>query len=191
LPPPSAPRPEFLNRLDEIIVFRQLTKKEVKQIADIMLRDVYKRGEEKGIKIEVTEKFKDRLVDEGFNPAYGARPLRRWVAARLLPGWCGCGCCAVLGSGPPCPCHRCNTSCPPAPPCEPLPPAPQRPAPCPLARSAIMRFIEDCLAERILTGDIKEGDVVIMDVEPDGAIAVLAGDRKMRQTMDSTPAGIA
>lgn len=58
-------------------MFRQLTKKEVKQIADIMLRDVYKRGEEKGIKIEVTEKFKDRLVDEGFNPAYGARPLRR------------------------------------------------------------------------------------------------------------------
>lgn len=53
-------RPEFLNRLDEIIVFRQLTKKEVKQIADIMLRDVFKRGEEKGIKIEVTEKFKDR-----------------------------------------------------------------------------------------------------------------------------------
>lgn len=46
-------RPEFLNRLDEIIVFRQLTKKEVKQIADIFLRDVFKRAEEKGIKIEV------------------------------------------------------------------------------------------------------------------------------------------
>jgi ATP-dependent Clp protease ATP-binding subunit ClpA len=55
-------RPEFLNRLDEIIVFRQLTKKEVKQIADIMLRDVFKRGEEKGLKIEVTEKFKDRCA---------------------------------------------------------------------------------------------------------------------------------
>ena len=53
-------RPEFLNRLDEIIVFRQLTKKEVKQIADIFLRDVFKRADEKGIKIEVTEKFKDR-----------------------------------------------------------------------------------------------------------------------------------
>ena len=73
-----------------------------------------------------------RLVDEGFNPAYGARPLRR----------------------------------------------------------AIMRLIEDCLAERILCGDIKEGDVVIMDVDPDGAIAVLAGDKKMRQMMDATPAGI-
>jgi len=126
-------RPEFLNRLDEIIVFRQLTKKEVKQIADIFLRDVFKRAAEKGIKIEVTDKFKDRLVDEGFNPTYGARPLRR----------------------------------------------------------AIMRLIEDCLAERILTGDIKEGDVVIMDVDPDGAIAVLAGDKKMRTTLDATPAGIA
>ena len=46
--------------MDEIIVFRQLTKKEVKQIADIFLRDVFKRADEKGIKIEVTEKFKDR-----------------------------------------------------------------------------------------------------------------------------------
>ncbi len=55
-------RPEFLNRLDEIIVFRQLTKKEVKQIADIFLKDVFKRADEKGIKIEVTEKFKDRCV---------------------------------------------------------------------------------------------------------------------------------
>ncbi|KXZ48535.1 hypothetical protein GPECTOR_27g706 [Gonium pectorale] len=126
-------RPEFLNRLDEIIVFRQLTKKEVKQIADIFLRDVFKRAEEKGIKIEVTEKFKDRLVDEGFNPTYGARPLRR----------------------------------------------------------AIMRLIEDCLAERILMGDIKEGDVVIMDVDPDGSIAVLAGDKKMRAEIDAVPAGIA
>jgi ATP-dependent Clp protease ATP-binding subunit ClpC len=53
-----------------------------------------------------------------------------------------------------------------------------------------MRLIEDCLAERILCGDIKEGDVVIMDVDPDGAIAVLAGDKKMRQVMDATPAGI-
>ena len=51
LPPPS---PEFLNRLDEIIVFRQLTKSEVKQIADIMLRQVFTRAEEKGIKIDVT-----------------------------------------------------------------------------------------------------------------------------------------
>ena len=51
-------RPEFLNRLDEIIVFRQLTKQEVKQIADIMLNEVFARAETKGIKIDVTERFK-------------------------------------------------------------------------------------------------------------------------------------
>jgi ATP-dependent Clp protease ATP-binding subunit ClpA len=50
----SVCRPEFLNRLDEIIVFRQLTKQEVKQIADIMLKQVFLRAEEKGIKIDVT-----------------------------------------------------------------------------------------------------------------------------------------
>jgi len=53
-------RPEFLNRLDEIIVFRQLTKAEVKQIADIMLKEVFVRAEGKGIKIDVTERFKAR-----------------------------------------------------------------------------------------------------------------------------------
>ena len=55
-------RPEFLNRLDEIIVFRQLTKAEVKEIADIMLREVFGRALEKGIKIDVTERFKVSLV---------------------------------------------------------------------------------------------------------------------------------
>lgn len=53
-------RPEFLNRLDEIIVFRQLSKSEVKEIADIMLKEVFVRAEEKGIKIDVTERFKVR-----------------------------------------------------------------------------------------------------------------------------------
>lgn len=54
MPDRSVCRPEFLNRLDEIIVFRQLTKQEVKQIADIMLKQVFLRAEEKGIKIDVT-----------------------------------------------------------------------------------------------------------------------------------------
>merc|ERR1739838_691980 len=67
-------RPEFLNRLDEIIVFRQLNKTEVKKIADIMLKDVMKRALDKDIRLEITENFKDRLVDEGFNPSFGARP---------------------------------------------------------------------------------------------------------------------
>ncbi|HEY9727880.1 MAG TPA: ATP-dependent Clp protease ATP-binding subunit, partial [Chroococcales cyanobacterium] len=76
-------RPEFLNRLDEIIVFRQLSKDEVKEIADIMLNEVFGRLRDQGITLEVTERFKDRLVEEGYSPAYGARPLRRAIM-RLL-----------------------------------------------------------------------------------------------------------
>jgi ATP-dependent Clp protease ATP-binding subunit ClpC len=76
-------RPEFLNRLDEIIVFRQLTKDEVKQISSILLAEVCRRLTEQGITLEVTERFKDRLVEEGYNPSYGARPLRRAIS-RLL-----------------------------------------------------------------------------------------------------------
>jgi ATP-dependent Clp protease ATP-binding subunit ClpC len=76
-------RPEFLNRVDEIIVFTQLSKDEVKQIADIMLREVANRLQEKGITLEVTESFKDLVVREGYNPSYGARPLRRAIT-RLL-----------------------------------------------------------------------------------------------------------
>ncbi len=107
-------RPEFLNRLDEIIVFRQLNKEEVKQIAAIMLKDVFGRLTEKNIVLEVTEAFKDRLLEEGYNPAYGARPLRR----------------------------------------------------------AIMRLLEDVLAEEILSGRIKEGDTAICDIGEDGKVKV-------------------
>ncbi|XP_028765234.1 chaperone protein ClpC, chloroplastic-like [Neltuma alba] len=76
-------RPEFLNRLDEMIVFRQLTKLEVKEIADIMLREVFDRLKAKEIELQVTEKFRDRVVEEGYDPRYGARPLRRAIMALL------------------------------------------------------------------------------------------------------------
>ncbi|MEN9240107.1 MAG: ATP-dependent Clp protease ATP-binding subunit [Thermostichales cyanobacterium SZTDM-1c_bins_54] len=102
-------RPEFLNRVDEVIVFRQLTKDEVKQIADLLLKEVFDRMAEKKITLQVTDKFKDLIVEEGYNPSYGARPLRR----------------------------------------------------------AIQRLLEDILAEEILTGRIKEGDVAVIDVEED------------------------
>ncbi|MBD2465012.1 ATP-dependent Clp protease ATP-binding subunit [Oscillatoria sp. FACHB-1407] len=113
-------RPEFLNRLDEIIVFRQLTKDEVKEISDILLREVFGRLSEQGITLEVTERFKDRLVEEGYNPAYGARPLRR----------------------------------------------------------AIMRLLEDSLAEEILSGRIKDGDVAVVDVNDEGQVNVLPGEKR-------------
>ncbi len=76
-------RPEFLNRLDEVIVFRQLTKEEVKQIADILLKEVFDRMNEKKVTLSVTDRFKDLIVEEGYNPSYGARPLRRAIQ-RLL-----------------------------------------------------------------------------------------------------------
>ncbi|XP_004301542.1 PREDICTED: ATP-dependent Clp protease ATP-binding subunit clpA homolog CD4B, chloroplastic-like [Fragaria vesca subsp. vesca] len=76
-------RPEFLNRLDETIVFRQLTKLEVEEIADIMLKEFHDRLKSKEIELRVTERFKDKVVDEGYDPSYGARPLRRAIT-RLL-----------------------------------------------------------------------------------------------------------
>ncbi|HEY9634358.1 MAG TPA: ATP-dependent Clp protease ATP-binding subunit [Coleofasciculaceae cyanobacterium] len=107
-------RPEFLNRLDEIIVFRQLTRDQVKQIADIMLRELSTRLLEQGITLEVTERFKDRLVNEGYDPSYGARPLRR----------------------------------------------------------AIMRLLEDSLAEAMLSGQVNDGDTAVVDVDENGQVKV-------------------
>ncbi|MBD0268396.1 MAG: ATP-dependent Clp protease ATP-binding subunit ClpC, partial [Cyanobacteria bacterium Co-bin8] len=113
-------RPEFLNRLDEIIVFRQLTKDEVKEISDILLKEVFRRLTEQDITLTVTERFKDRLVEEGYNPSYGARPLRR----------------------------------------------------------AIMRLLEDSLAEEILSGRIKGGDTAVVDVDEEGKVVVQYGERR-------------
>lgn len=72
-------KPEFLNRLDEIIVFKSLTKPEVSLIADLEFKKTFKRTVERGIHLRMTEKFKTKVVDEGFNPVYGARPLRRAI----------------------------------------------------------------------------------------------------------------
>ena len=113
-------RPEFLNRLDEIIVFHQLKKDEVKEIAEILLKDVFKRLTEKEITLQVTDKFKDRLIDEGYNPAYGARPLRR----------------------------------------------------------AIMRLLEDTLAEELLSGRLAQGSTAVVDVDESGQITITPQDSK-------------
>jgi ATP-dependent Clp protease ATP-binding subunit ClpC len=107
-------RPEFLNRLDEIIVFRQLNREEVKEIAEIMLKEVFGRMGEKGITLTVSDAFKERLVEEGYNPAYGARPLRR----------------------------------------------------------AVMRLLEDSLAEEVLSGRIKDGDHAEVDVDENKKVVV-------------------
>ena len=114
-------RPEFLNRLDEIIVFRQLNKDEVKEISEILLKEVFERLTEKEISLEVTDKFKERLVDEGYNPAYGARPLRR----------------------------------------------------------AIMRLLEDVLAEEILSGRLGEGDTATVDIDAENKVQITPHKEKV------------
>jgi ATP-dependent Clp protease ATP-binding subunit ClpC len=113
-------RPEFLNRLDEIIVFRQLDKNEVKEISEILLKEVFARLTDKNITLNVTDKFKERLVEEGYNPAYGARPLRR----------------------------------------------------------AIVRLLEDILAEEILSGRVSEGDAALVDIDADGKVKVISSENK-------------
>ena len=72
-------RPEFINRVDEIIVFHKLTLDEIKQIADIMLKQISKRVEEQGIIINVDEKAKDLIIKKGTDASFGARPLRRAI----------------------------------------------------------------------------------------------------------------
>jgi ATP-dependent Clp protease ATP-binding subunit ClpC len=69
--------PEFLNRIDDTIVFHALEKKHILQIIDIQMRDLMKRIKGMGISVELTKQAKDFLADKGFDPAYGARPLRR------------------------------------------------------------------------------------------------------------------
>ncbi len=87
-------RPEFLNRIDEIIIFHALTKEQVKQIVDLQLREINQRLREQGFTLELTEKAREWLADKGYDPNFGARPLRRAMqkflenplAKRLLRG---------------------------------------------------------------------------------------------------------
>ncbi len=76
-------RPEFINRIDEIIVFHALEDEHLKQIADLMLQSVIKRLEQKEIYVEVTDAAKEHMTREGFDPLYGARPLRRAIQRAL------------------------------------------------------------------------------------------------------------
>jgi len=108
-------RPEFLNRIDEIIVFHALTEEHIRQIIDLMMADLHKRLGDQYITVELTEAAKEWLCKEGFDPNFGARPLRR----------------------------------------------------------AIQRYIESPLSKRILTGESKEGDKVVVDLAEDSDNLVL------------------
>jgi len=77
-------KPEFINRLDGIIIFNPLTKKDVEKIVDIQIREVKRRLEEKGIKIEISAEAKKYLVEKGFSKEFGARPLKRVIERVIL-----------------------------------------------------------------------------------------------------------
>ena len=104
-------RPEFLNRLDEIIVFHALDEEQLKKIVDIQLASLRARLEERHIRLELTDAARTRLVRSGYDPNYGARPLKR----------------------------------------------------------AIQREIETPLAKRILAGEVRDGQTVRIDADPDGS----------------------
>ncbi len=72
-------RPEFLNRVDDTIVFNHLTKKELRQIVDIMIKEIYDEAREKEISINISEDVKEFILQKGYNKEYGARPLRRTI----------------------------------------------------------------------------------------------------------------
>ncbi len=76
-------RPEFLNRIDETIVFSHLSQEEIRQIVDLMLKDLFKRLAERELSIEVTDEVKDHLSKNGYSEAYGARPLRRLIQRKV------------------------------------------------------------------------------------------------------------
>ncbi len=76
-------RPEFLNRIDDIIVFAHLSKEEIRQIVDLMMKDLFKRLAERELSVEVTDEVKDFLAKDGYSEAYGARPLRRLIQRKI------------------------------------------------------------------------------------------------------------
>jgi ATP-dependent Clp protease ATP-binding subunit ClpC len=102
-------RPEFLNRLDEIIVFHALNEEQLRQVIDLLAKDLQARLTEKKLNMEITEKAKSWLAKEGYDPVYGARPLRR----------------------------------------------------------ALEKYVENPLSIKVLSGEFKEGDTVLVDLVED------------------------
>ncbi len=122
-------RPEFLNRIDDIIVFHQLTKLEIIQIVDLMITNLDDRLKAKDMGIELTPAAKELLAARGYDPLMGARPLRR----------------------------------------------------------TIQREIEDNLSEKILFGDLKAGEIIVVDVEGEGAEAKFTFAGSPKALMPDTP----
>jgi ATP-dependent Clp protease ATP-binding subunit ClpC len=126
-------RPEFLNRIDDVIVFHQLNQDEIIQIVDLMITNLESRLKEKDMGIELTSAAKNILAQRGYDPALGARPLRR----------------------------------------------------------TIQREIEDALSEKILFGDIKAGQIVLIDVEGEAGKETFTFKGMPKETLPDTPGDLA
>ena len=79
----SSFRPEFLNRLDEIVFYKPLTKQEISKIVDLMIHSLSERLKEQQLGVELTEAARDYIVENGYDPIYGARPLRRYIQSNV------------------------------------------------------------------------------------------------------------
>jgi ATP-dependent Clp protease ATP-binding subunit ClpB len=77
-------RPEFLNRIDEIVMFQPLKRKEIRKIVDIQFKQIQQRLAEAGISLEATDEVLDYLGEQGFDPQFGARPLKRVLQRVIL-----------------------------------------------------------------------------------------------------------
>jgi ATP-dependent Clp protease ATP-binding subunit ClpC len=126
-------RPEFLNRIDDVIVFHQLTKDQIIHIVDLMIASLDERLKAKDMGIELTQAAKDLLAARGYDPLLGARPLRR----------------------------------------------------------VIQREIEDSLSERILFGELKAGEIIVVDVEGDAAEAKFTFTGAAKATTPDSPEDLA
>ena len=118
-------RPEFLNRIDEIIIFNQLTEEQIKQIVNLLMNEVRKRLSDRKVGVELTEAAREWLVKEGFDPNFGARPLRR----------------------------------------------------------TIQRYVENPLSKKILKGEFKEGDKVLVDISPEGLVFSRAEEARVEEAV--------
>ena len=76
-------RPEFLNRLDEIVFYKPLTKGEISKIVDLLIESLKKRLKEKELYLEITKPAVDFIIENGYNPTYGARPLKRFIQSKV------------------------------------------------------------------------------------------------------------
>jgi ATP-dependent Clp protease ATP-binding subunit ClpC len=126
-------RPEFLNRIDDVIVFHQLTKEQIISIVDLMIINLDERLKVKDMGIELTQGAKDLLAARGYDPLLGARPLRR----------------------------------------------------------VIQREIEDSLSERILFGELKAGEIIVVGVDGDGPDATFTFTGAPKSTMPDSPEDLA